>query len=292
MRDYYAILGIIKTAEDIVIKAAYRALAQKYHPDKFSGDTAESQRKMQEINEAYSILSDPEKRRAYDETYDFQSPDTETENEYFDEDLDKTWKEITEYFPDLIDIERYLAKISKQLAHTFRYSLIESKQFEKRKEVAEFIQEKYLQSYFGNNKEIIEFGKVLILCRYKDAAKKLNRAVDILGSDVNPRIIIDKLKANDLDKEQRTVCSLMHNRENNYAKNIAASILFGEPDLRNMKFFIQHLGGALKENTDNPKLCRIEIHDSLYTKLMEIEEMHHFCRSLAALIYEHKAVQP
>ena len=40
MKDYYCILGVIKSAEDIVIKAAYRALAQKYHPDKFEGDEA------------------------------------------------------------------------------------------------------------------------------------------------------------------------------------------------------------------------------------------------------------
>ncbi|MGR8980147.1 MAG: J domain-containing protein, partial [Gammaproteobacteria bacterium] len=57
--DYYAILGVMPTAEDIVIRAAYKALAQRYHPDKFKGSSEELQRKMGEINEAYGILSDP-----------------------------------------------------------------------------------------------------------------------------------------------------------------------------------------------------------------------------------------
>ncbi len=69
MKDYYGILGVIKTAEDIVIKAAYRALTQKHHPDKFQGSQDEAQHRMQEINEAYAVLSDTEKRKEYDSTY-------------------------------------------------------------------------------------------------------------------------------------------------------------------------------------------------------------------------------
>ena len=58
MRDYYAILGVTPQAEDVVIKAAFRALAQRYHPDKFSGSADDAHRKMAEINEAYEVLSD------------------------------------------------------------------------------------------------------------------------------------------------------------------------------------------------------------------------------------------
>lgn len=65
-KDYYGILGITPFAEDVVIRAAYRALAQRYHPDKFEGSKNEATFKMAEINEAYSILSNPNKRRDYD----------------------------------------------------------------------------------------------------------------------------------------------------------------------------------------------------------------------------------
>lgn len=64
--DYYKILGVGKDAKDEEIKAAYRKLARKYHPDVNPNDK-EAQRKFQEINEANEVLSDPEKRKKYDQ---------------------------------------------------------------------------------------------------------------------------------------------------------------------------------------------------------------------------------
>lgn len=62
---YYEILGVSRQAGQEQIKKAYRRLAIKYHPDRNSGDKA-SEEKFKEINEAYAVLSDPEKRRQYD----------------------------------------------------------------------------------------------------------------------------------------------------------------------------------------------------------------------------------
>lgn len=67
-KDYYATLGISKTATDEEIKKAYRGLAKKYHPDAYSGnDKAAAEEKFKEINEAYSVLSDKQKRAQYDQ---------------------------------------------------------------------------------------------------------------------------------------------------------------------------------------------------------------------------------
>ena len=64
-RDYYEVLGVEKTADDAAIKRAYRKLAKKYHPDANPGDQGAAE-KFRECSEAYAVLSDPEKRKAYD----------------------------------------------------------------------------------------------------------------------------------------------------------------------------------------------------------------------------------
>lgn len=65
-RDYYEVLGVEKNADEAAIKKAYRVLAKKYHPDMNPGDK-EAEKKFKEASEAYAVLSDPEKRRQYDQ---------------------------------------------------------------------------------------------------------------------------------------------------------------------------------------------------------------------------------
>ncbi len=65
-RDYYEVLGVDKGADEATIKKAYRGLAKKYHPDMNPGN-AEAEKKFKEASEAYAVLSDPEKKRQYDQ---------------------------------------------------------------------------------------------------------------------------------------------------------------------------------------------------------------------------------
>ena len=65
-RDYYEVLGVQKTATDAELKSAFRQAAKKYHPDLHPNDT-EAEAKFKEVNEAYNVLSDPQKRAQYDQ---------------------------------------------------------------------------------------------------------------------------------------------------------------------------------------------------------------------------------
>ena len=65
-RDYYEVLGIDRNADAAAIKKAYRKLAKKYHPDT-NKDHPEAEQKFKEVTEAYSVLSDPEKKKMYDQ---------------------------------------------------------------------------------------------------------------------------------------------------------------------------------------------------------------------------------
>ena len=68
MKDYYSVLGVDRNADADTIKKTYRKLAQQWHPDKNPDNTREAEEKFKEISEAYSVLSDDEKKRNYDMT--------------------------------------------------------------------------------------------------------------------------------------------------------------------------------------------------------------------------------
>ena len=64
-KDYYEVLGVSRDASQDEIKKAFKKLAIKYHPDKNQGNK-EAEEKFKEVNEAFQVLSDPEKRQRYD----------------------------------------------------------------------------------------------------------------------------------------------------------------------------------------------------------------------------------
>ncbi len=126
-KDHYQILGVIQDAEDIVIKAAYRALAQRYHPDKWAGSPAETTRRMHEINGAYAVLSDPIKRKQYDQSRasnEYNESEEDSSNSGTKDDLgdslDNDWSAVVKYFPDLEDI---FLEISSQVVLLLPYVL-------------------------------------------------------------------------------------------------------------------------------------------------------------------------
>lgn len=66
-KDYYGVLGILKNASEAEIKKAYRKMAMQYHPDRNPGKEKWANEKFKQINEAYGVLGDPQRRRQYDQ---------------------------------------------------------------------------------------------------------------------------------------------------------------------------------------------------------------------------------
>lgn len=201
MKDYYAILGIVPTAEDVVIRAAWKALAQRYHPDRFSGNLAEAHARMAEINEAYNILSNPEQRKAYDKQRggkesnfgDWVREEDADKSANIHEPHEKDWAVAIKFYPDLTNINQRLSKISKLLAFSFRAYLLENKTFDDRALLAMHLETEFLKTYFGINPEIVDFARKLVLAGNKNAAKALNEAVRVLGSSIASGVVINRI---------------------------------------------------------------------------------------------------
>lgn len=200
--DYYSTLGVSPDAEDIVITAAYRALAQRYHPDKLGGSES-AHIKMAAINEAYGVLSSPARRAEYDHAYgrssgqSFEAQDDEEQSNAFSEamkEVDDRWQVAKSVYPDIELLRERLARFSTQLAFAYVTTLLEKKEFERRRDTAAQLESSFLRKYFGSNELITTYARDLILGGSRDAAKALNRLVDVLGAPTDPQLYIRKIE--------------------------------------------------------------------------------------------------
>ena len=267
-KDYYRVLGVLDDAEDIVIKAAYKALAQRYHPDKWVGDTDEATRRMSDINEAYNVLSDSEKRRDYDSTRGRSEYQEESEDDDLNTSVKSDWDEVVDYFPDLVGISENLRKISLSLEYSYKVLLLETKEFKNRQTLAGVIKRQFFERYFGNNEIILTYAESLITHGFKDAAKDLNKAVSLLGSDVNPDVIIDRI-----DKKW----SLEKNSEFNKLVKLANIVLLNTSLIKSMEF-IEKMGGKIQGPMDD-KRFKVTLRITYY---FTDEEIINFSKTLAS----------
>ena len=98
--DYYKLLELDRSAKKEDIKKAYRRLARKYHPD-LNPDNKEAQSRFQQINEAHEVLSDPEKRKKYDEYgKDWKHADEFEKAKTLMIEMSENYKTLIEYFPE------------------------------------------------------------------------------------------------------------------------------------------------------------------------------------------------
>jgi curved DNA-binding protein CbpA len=165
-KDLYAILGVLPDAEPEIIRAVYLALAKKYHPD--SSGSTETEEKFKEINAAYEILSDPERRREFDATRTDQEgatgqyePDVDDEDLSVD-DYQDDWDFAVEYRPELGDLLKQVATISPTLSIVFQSTILSSRAFDDAKRIKDDLISVFMGRYFGKNLHILEFAGRLL----------------------------------------------------------------------------------------------------------------------------------
>jgi curved DNA-binding protein CbpA len=193
-KDYYGILGVTPTAEMAVIKAAYKALAGIYHPDRNPSHDAKI--KMQSINEAWSVLSKESTKAEYDSTLDDRRPEGDFSSDYEDDDIineyfREDWSLAVSFYPDLDGLAFRLSKISKRLEIAFKAYLLIEKNFVDRKFLAQTMENNFLQRYFGSNKKILSLVDALIFdVSNKKLLRDLNAAISVLGTtDADPIVL-------------------------------------------------------------------------------------------------------
>lgn len=201
-RDHYSILGVLPDAEDIVITAAYRALAQRYHPDKWRGDPTEAHSRMSDINAAYHVLCDAGRRAEYDRSreknsrQEFASAENAECAEAFStalREVEERWQVACSIFPDLSKLRSGLSRISSSLAFAYVTEVLESKDYERRHDLAKHLEQAFLARYFGSDPAVIAFARGLVLSGHKEAAMALNKLVDVMGSSIGSSLLINKI---------------------------------------------------------------------------------------------------
>ncbi len=205
MKNYYHILGLSfeSVPEKQLINAAYKALVKLYHPDVYKGDKKSLNRKISEINEAFEILNDENKKKVYDmklRKYQSEKSFEYTDEEFEDKDIfdnkliNEDWEIALLVYPELDRFKKNLSKYSQKLGLQFQFYLLETKEFYKLESIKNKFINAFLERKFGTSHEIKSISRVLIENGYRKNAIYLNKLIKVLGSKSEKRILKTFLK--------------------------------------------------------------------------------------------------
>lgn len=188
--NHYDVLGVPRDCEQQLIDTVYKSMVRIFHPDVFKGDKVFAQEKLKVINEAYSVLGDAERRKAYDaelrrsegsgateEIYE----DERSDHQPFDEMYKEEWKVIVGYFPEIDDFYKSLGKINANLSMSFKLEIISKKNYRFADALFQKMKQKFFNEKFGKNLNVHS----LVMCAIENGNRKfaieLNRDLSILG---------------------------------------------------------------------------------------------------------------
>lgn len=227
--DHYQVLGLSPQAEDVVIVAAYRALASRYHPDKFTGpDATIAHRRMAQINAAYSVLGDPAQRQAFDQQIsqaddimarayaaeeararqqaqelalkqerELAEREAQAKARAFKEQtaaLENDWKTAVRLYPDLVPLRERLNRSDAALALSFVRGMLASGEFDSRKALADTLEKRYYQKAFGDNPQVLALAHELARLQLPKAIEALKSYLAVAGSAADPRLLVARVE--------------------------------------------------------------------------------------------------
>ncbi len=195
----YEVLGVPFGASIEVCKATYKSLTKIYHPDVFVGEKKYAQKRMAELNAAFEFLNNPKNKKNFDEAgeqanHNQYGQDFETENESDEftqasKILKENWEFACEYHPEIKKFYDDLNELSPKTSFLFMAVIVEEKLYDSASELAEYLEDKFLTSKFGDDVELKKIAKYAILKKEKEFAKDLNRALKILGEGSKEQIL-------------------------------------------------------------------------------------------------------
>ena len=196
IRYYYDILGISPSDDLILVTAAYKRLAKKYHPDTSLLPRSEAEEKFKAISEAYRFVRRAMAKTGQTEAYYGPSqahsftpaPSRSNSDRHGD-----NWGIICERHPRAKVLYEDLRKISPALSEEFKSIFLQDEYYGGIEEIASILEEEYLTRYFGNNDDIREFAKWLILNGHVSVALELNSEIVAVPVVKDSKGLIEKI---------------------------------------------------------------------------------------------------
>jgi curved DNA-binding protein CbpA len=177
-KDHYAALGLAPNADDVVVKAAYRALAKKHHPDRNSSNDQGASRKFREIQNAYEVLSDEEKRARYQQLLQGSRRHRASELSASSGGdvrvrLDDRWEYLIQKHPDLGKIYSGYNHVSPALAARFRLLVLGSRLPGHFDYIARRLERQFCRRHFTQYGEVQSLARRLLARRNRHGLRQL-----------------------------------------------------------------------------------------------------------------------
>lgn len=238
--DYYQILNVTASADTEVIKAAYRALAKKFHPDSSVTGGVPDAELFRRITEAYEVLIDPGRRKVYDESLSRRRTKTAAEEKSSTADCAEgmtdaeaeLWRQAAELFPQLPIEYHRLTILSPPLGLQLQKALVTFREFKSATELANKLEGNFLKSTFGPSTEIQEAGRWCLSNGRGDVAAEILKLNSLFSKSLADSKLIAEANRNFKDvKLRKHMRSFRLDAAVHTAMGLTYFLIFGVPIL-------------------------------------------------------------